>query len=232
MPYHAMMPLWDDKDDAQKLDALRAMILDLYAYTLGDVRARLLQILSNAQSADEKEAHDITTMQKLIQAHSNIMAQNCEIGHITGSALIIDGTQARTGGRVLLHHHRTLKRWLQMGGHADYEKDFAQVALREASEESGLDDLAFLPKPDPQNDILPIDFDIHTIPASKGRPEHLHLDWRYVLVTHQPDDVAPPKDESQKWQWLSFDEALKSDDVEPALKRLIGKARNAWQTQR
>jgi hypothetical protein len=39
MPYHAMMPLWDDKDDTQKLDTLREMLLDLYAYTLGDVRS-------------------------------------------------------------------------------------------------------------------------------------------------------------------------------------------------
>ena len=40
--------------------------------------------------------------------------------------------------RVLLTHHRKLGSWLQLGGHADGERDFARVALTEAEEESGL----------------------------------------------------------------------------------------------
>ena len=42
------------------------------------------------------------------------------------------------GQRVLLTHHRKLDRWLQLGGHADGDRDLARVALKEAEEESGL----------------------------------------------------------------------------------------------
>jgi 8-oxo-dGTP pyrophosphatase MutT (NUDIX family) len=55
-------------------------------------------------------------------------------GHFTGSAWLVSGD----GLRVLLTHHRKLGRWLQLGGHADGDRDLARVALREAEEESGL----------------------------------------------------------------------------------------------
>ena len=70
---------------------------------------------------------------------------NCEVGHITASAIIVETESQRT----LLHFHRRLDRWLQVGGHAEYETDPAQVALREAREETGLPDLAFHPPPRP-----------------------------------------------------------------------------------
>ena len=57
-------------------------------------------------------------------------------------------------------------------------------------------------------------------------PEHLHLDFRYVLVTHQPAALNPAKGESSLFRWLSFDEALDMGDaLDPALRRLLRKAR-------
>src|SRR5690606_26123820 len=53
-------------------------------------------------------------------------------GHFTASCWLVDGA----GARVLLTHHRKLGRWLQLGGHADGDRDLARVALREAEEES------------------------------------------------------------------------------------------------
>lgn len=47
-------------------------------------------------------------------------------GHFTGSAWVVSAD----GERTLLTHHRKLQRWLQLGGHADGDRDLAQVALR------------------------------------------------------------------------------------------------------
>ena len=43
------------------------------------------------------------------------------------------------GERVLLTHHRKLDRWLQLGGHADGERDFARVALTRSRRGIGAD---------------------------------------------------------------------------------------------
>jgi 8-oxo-dGTP pyrophosphatase MutT (NUDIX family) len=215
-PFHAQLPLWDDKSSEQKIETMRAMLDDLYAYTLAEPCEKLHRILQEAIPADEKEKADIATMLCLLEEHPNIMAQNCEVGHFTASALVVDES-----GRVLLHYHKTLKRWLQFGGHADYETDFADVALREASEETGLPDLRHFT-------AKPLDFDVHPIPESKNRPAHLHLDIRYLLTTKQPAALNVPPEESDILEWATFDEWLSPDnpkEIEPSLKRLLGKGK-------
>ncbi|MCC7633441.1 NUDIX hydrolase [Stenotrophomonas rhizophila] len=91
-------------------------------------------------------------------------------GHFTGSAWLV----STDGQRVLLTHHRKLDRWLQLGGHADGERDLAQVALKEAEEESGLGGLVL-------EDGGLFDIDKHWIPARHDVPGHWHYDARYVV---------------------------------------------------
>lgn len=91
-------------------------------------------------------------------------------GHFTGSAWLVSAD----GDRVLLTHHRKLDRWLQLGGHADGERDLAKVALTEAVEESGLTGLVL-------EDGELFDIDKHWIPERKDVPGHWHYDARYVV---------------------------------------------------
>jgi 8-oxo-dGTP pyrophosphatase MutT (NUDIX family) len=42
-------------------------------------------------------------------------------------------------GKVLVIHHRNLKKWLPLGGHIELDEDPEIAALRETKEESGLD---------------------------------------------------------------------------------------------
>ncbi|MCE2932882.1 MAG: NUDIX domain-containing protein, partial [Hyphomicrobiales bacterium] len=55
-------------------------------------------------------------------------------GHVTTSAILLspDGTE------TLLIDHKTLKRWLQPGGHYEPAETFWLSARREAEEETGL----------------------------------------------------------------------------------------------
>lgn len=118
-----------------------------------------------------------------------------EPGHITASCYILDD-----GGRLLLHHHRRLDRWLQMGGHLEAGEMPVDAALREAAEESGLRDLrlAF-------DGIA--DLDVHVIPAGRGEPEHRHFDVRYIARTGSPESIAMDAQESKALQWVDLDRA-------------------------
>lgn len=129
-----------------------------------------------------------------IDSHDDALYRTCLDGHLTGSAVIIDPSRPAT----LLIHHKKLQMWLQPGGHADGEGDLAQVALREAEEETGLRDLQV---------ITPaIDLDIHSIPARGDEPEHLHLDVRFVVLA-QPGAIADPDEiETLGASWVSPDD--------------------------
>ena len=204
MPDHACWPRSDTSRHERQLDKARLAALTL---------------LTQHSPADEKEARDVLRIKSLILAHPNIFSRSCQVGHITASAAIIE----LESGRALLHYHKRLGRWLQVGGHLEGDADIALAALREAREETGLPDLRFL---DPAGAAAPIDIDIHTIPPYGDQAEHLHLDFRYILVTSQTEALAPAPGESTRFRWLPIADALAlGDEIDASLRRLLRKAR-------
>jgi 8-oxo-dGTP pyrophosphatase MutT (NUDIX family) len=115
-------------------------------------------------------------------------------GHLTGSAFIVDETKTFT----LLTHHAKLNKWLQPGGHADGDENIFSVGLREAEEETGLKNFKLL------SEGL-FDIDIHTIPARKDFPEHLHFDVRILLQASKSEKFVIT-DESHDLRWVSLEE--------------------------
>jgi 8-oxo-dGTP pyrophosphatase MutT (NUDIX family) len=175
--------------------------------------ARIAALLAAHRPADAKEAADMRVIARLLGEAPELMRRAHAPGHVTGSALVVDAQS----GRFLLHRHRTLRRWLQFGGHADPdEHDPAQTARREAAEETGLDDLRFLVD-------RPVDIDVHEIPARGGVAAHLHLDFRYVLLTDGARTGRVEAGESSEFAWLTRPE-LAPGAVDPPLARLIDKA--------
>ena len=75
-----------------------------------------------------EESETVARFEAFVDSHPDCFQRSCTIGHITGSAWIVN----RAGERVLLTHHRKLGRWLQPGGHSDGDPDTLEVALREA----------------------------------------------------------------------------------------------------
>ena len=98
-----------------------------------------------------------------------------------------------------------MRSWLHVGGHGEAgETSPAAVALREATEETGLDDLA--PLPDAARPTL-LHVAIVPVPAGRGEPEHEHADFRYALATARPDD-AVAENHAARLRWLSIPEAI------------------------
>lgn len=143
----------------------------------------------------------------LLGEHGELLADRTTApGHLTGSALVVD----HSGERVVVLLHTKLRRWLQPGGHADGDHELAGVALKEASEETGIEGLRVL--------VPAVDLDVHRVDHGDALGTHLHLDLRFVVVA-PPDATIVGNHESLDLRWVDLDELDALADEE-GLRRL------------
>ena len=169
-------------------------------------RKPLLDLLARYRAAHPDETMCADRIRALVETQRDCFERSCFPGHVTASAWLL----SPDGKRFLLTHHRKLDRWLQLGGHADGDSDVAAAALREAREESGLAELRFAYAADAP---VPIDLDVHLIPARGSDPAHHHHDVRFVLVA-APGQTIFASDESTSLEWFDMDvlEDVADDD--------------------
>jgi 8-oxo-dGTP pyrophosphatase MutT (NUDIX family) len=156
-------------------------------------------LLTGYRPSGETERADLERMTRLAATVPNPWSRAQLPMHFTASALVVHPPT----GRVLLRWHPRQERWLQVGGHGDPgEQDPLAIALREATEETGLTDLAPWPNPSLVHAV------ICDVRPSATEPAHQHADLRFIFATAEPA-AAAPEDEFSPLRWLSVDEARK-----------------------
>ena len=133
-------------------------------------------------------------------------------GHITGSAWIVN----RDNNKCLLTLHKKLNMWLQLGGHVEGETDILKAAIREAQEESGIEDIEPI-----TTEIF--DVDIHYVAIPNQTP-HYHYDIRYLLQANSENIKI--SDESYDLAWFKV-EHLKNMQLNPSVKVMLNKWENS-----
>ena len=171
-------------------------------------RRDILEKLSQFVPLNRRDSECRDRFFEFIRANQDCFERSLEIGHITGSAWIVNPGR----DRFLLTFHKKLELWLQLGGHADGNPDVLEVALREAREESGIVNIA------PLSERI-FDLDIHRIPEHKGVPEHFHYDVRFIC---EADDrkALTISDESHDLRWLTAEEVRERTSEESMLRML------------
>lgn len=153
-------------------------------------RNNLKNLLQNYHPSDPQEKIFKQRMLDFLDQYPNCFERSLEIGHFTASTWLLNDAQTH----ALLMHHAKLNRWFQLGGHADGETDLLAVAIKEAQEESGI-----------QN-IVPVsaeifDIDIHEIPANSRDKAHDHFDVRFLLKVLGDEEVIQNR-ESKELRWI------------------------------
>ena len=134
-------------------------------------------------------------------------------GHFTGSAWVISPDK----NKILMTHHKKLNMWLQLGGHADGQKDLKSVAIKEAKEESGFNNFSIL-----SEEIF--DLDIHKIGPMNKNPEHLHYDVRFLLEADPKKQNIIISEESHDVKWIHLDDVLNYNSEE-SISRMVKKTK-------
>ena len=169
----------------------------------------LAQQLADYQQRWPAETETVRSFLALLEDPQDPFLRERLAGHFTGAAWLVSAD----GARILMTHHRKLERWLQLGGHADGDRDMAQVALKEAQEESGLQGLSV-----EAGSIF--DLDRHWIPERKEVPGHWHYDVRYVVRAGSNENYSV-SDESHDLAWRQIVEV--AQDPDESLSRMARK---------
>ena len=174
-------------------------------------RARFLAQLERYADRYPDEGEVTARYIEFVRNHRDCFERSLQIGHVTGSAWILDKARKRT----LLTHHKKLDRWLQLGGHVDGDANVLEsAAAREAAEESGIESFA---------SVYPeiFDLDIHTIPAKGDEPEHFHFDARFLFSATKTEEFVV-SDESHDLAWVplgELDEYTKEESIQRMAKK-------------
>ena len=173
------------------------------------VRESAIAMLSEWETADPAQDSLRHAVLAFVHARGDACRRECVPGHVTASTLVLD----HSGAQVLLTLHPRLGRWVQLGGHCDDDDtDILAAALREATEESGIDALRIEPG------LAALH--VHPVTCSLGVPTR-HLDLQFVA--HAPPGAQIViSDESDDLRWWPAD-AL-PDGTDHALAYLVAEA--------
>ena len=162
-----------------------------------------------AQLANYDDAEQLLICNKIrsfVIANSRCFDRELIEGHVTASAFIVNPT----GDKALMMHHKKYGFWTYMGGHCDGNPNTLEVALKEAKEESGIENIKSI------SDAI-FDLTIHNVPKVGNEPPHCHYDIRYLMQAQHENFTK--NHESNALRWFNKKEIIEMD-IEKSAKNL------------
>ena len=171
---------------------------------------------------NEQEVRDKELMLKYINTFNDVLTRENKMCHFTASNWIINKNRTK----VLMIYHNIYKSWAWTGGHADGDSDLLHVALKEAEEETGLNNLKLLSDGIFGFQILTVDSHIK---RGKYVSSHLHLDCCFLFEANEEDELKIKEDENSGVKWINIDESTKitnEEKMRPIYEKLNSKIKN------
>ena len=89
---------------------------------------------------NEQEENDKEMMLKYIDTFEDVLTRENRMCHFTASSWIVN--KERT--KILMIYHKIYDSWAWTGGHCDGDSDMLHVAVKEAIEETGVENFKVL----------------------------------------------------------------------------------------
>ena len=171
---------------------------------------------------NEQEASDKELMLEYIDKFEDVLTRKNKMCHFTASNWIVNKDRTR----VLMIYHNIYKSWAWTGGHADGDSNLLHVAIKEAEEETGLNNLKLLSDGIYGLQILTVDSHIK---RGKFVSSHLHLDCCFLLEANEKEKLRIKEDENSGVKWIEIDkvtELTNEEKMKPIYAKLNSKLKN------
>lgn len=178
---------------------------------------KLKEMLQRYVPYNEQEAVDKEMMMSLLDEKSLHRTQL--FAHWTSSAIVVNETL----DKVLFAFHNIYRSWSWVGGHNDGDDDPLYVAMKEASEETGVGGLRPL-----SEDIFMIDviYVPHHLKRGRYVSDHLHLNTAFLLVADEQSPLFVKEDENSGVRWFELEEVfdhISEDRMIPVYRKAFAK---------
>lgn len=165
----------------------------------------LKEQIENYIPYNEQEENDKEMMLKYIDMFSDVTTRENKTCHFTASNWIVNKDRTK----ALMIYHNIYKAWAWTGGHVDGDTNLQNVALKEAKEETGLDNLKLLS--DGIYGLQMLTVDSH-IKRGKYIPPHIHLDCCFLWEADEEDVIRIKPDENSGIKWVDIDKTIEITD--------------------
>lgn len=177
------------------------------------MKDKLISQIENHIPFNEQEETDKALMLRLLRELPCAASRSCLQAHLTVSAWVVSPDR----DRVLMAYHNLYDSWAWLGGHADGNWNLAEVAEKEAREESGIRSIRFLSE-------APISLEILNVAGheKKGKyvSSHLHLNLTYLFEGDPEEPLRVKPDENSRVGWIRVSE-IAEKSTEPWFVRRI-----------
>lgn len=150
-----------------------------------------------------------------------ILTRDSALCHFTSSGWIMNPELTK----VLMVYHNIYDSWAWTGGHCDGDGDLLAVAVREAMEETGAEDIRPLSEEMVSLDILTVE---NHYKRGNYVPAHLHINSSYILISEDTEHLRAKLDENSGVKWIpieELDEKCSEPDILVIYKKLCERAR-------
>lgn len=180
----------------------------------------LYESLKAYQPFNEQEERDKELMLSFIEKNEDYLERTNCVAHFTTSLWVVNPSRTK----VLMIYHNIYNSWSWVGGHADGDEDLQAVAMRELTEETGVQRAEFVSEEIFSLESLTVDGH-----EKRGAyvSSHLHLNVTYLVVVEEEEKLMIKPDENSGVKWFAIEEIEKVCSekwlYERIYKKLIGK---------
>ena len=177
--------------------------------------------IENYKPYNEQEENDKKIMLDYMEKFDNLLTRENEIAHFTASSWVVN--KERT--KVLMIYHNIYNSWAWTGGHADGDTDLLYTAIRELSEETGIENIKVI-----KNDIFSLESICVNGHIKRGKyvSSHLHFNLTFLLEVDEKETLRIKEDENSGVKWIPIEEINKycseqwiKDKIYPKIKEKL-----------